>query len=89
MEAIAVCYAQDGWHHAVTIGEDGNEVVGERLFLDDDGTYRPAVEGDASWHDRKHRSYALVVPESGSAAVAVTADEMEAIDALLAERRGQ
>lgn len=54
-----VCF-QDGWHCAV----DENGDPGERLFLDDDGTYRLAEDGDKSWNDRKASGpVAQVVPE--------------------------
>jgi hypothetical protein len=89
MGAPNVCYV-DGWHHAVVEGPDGYEVPGDRLVLEDDGTYRPATDADTeSWHDRKHASFTLLVPEGGQPAVAVTADEMDAVRELLDERRGQ
>jgi hypothetical protein len=55
-----VCYA-DGWH--LSVDEDGNP--GDRLFLDDDGTYRLAEDGDESWHDRKHGQFVQVELEDG------------------------
>ena len=82
----AVCYL-DGWHHTVTKDANGDDTPGERLVLEDDGTYRPATEQDLSWHDRKHTSFTLVVPDGGKPAVAVTADEMAAIQSMLDERR--
>ena len=84
-----VCY-QDGWHYSV----DENEQPGERLHLEDtaDGSksrYRLATESDTrSWHDRKHGQFAHIALEDGGAGLTVTADELDAIQALLAERRG-
>lgn len=78
-----VCYA-DGWH--MTVDENGQP--GERLFLEDDGTYRTAEEGDESWHDRKHGQFVSIELEDGQAGATVTAEEFEAIQELLAQRRG-
>lgn len=75
-----VCYA-DGWHHAVD--EDGNP--GDRLFLEDDGTYRTAVDGDESWHDRKHGQFVQVAFEDGQAQTVTRAEW----DAFLASRGDQ
>lgn len=82
-----VCYL-DGWHHTVAKDELGNDVPGVRLVLDDDGVYVLAEDGDESWHERKHRQFTLVVPEDGGTSVAVTADEMREIQAVLEARRG-
>ncbi len=84
----SVCY-QDGWHYTVVADADGNETPDARLFLDDDGSYRLATDADQSWHERKHGQFVTVQMEDGSAAVTVTADEMAAIQELLAEKRGQ
>lgn len=83
----AVCY-QDGWHYTVVQDAAGHDQPGDRLFLDDDGSYRLAVDGDASWHDRKHRGYAMLIPEDGGKGVAVSSDELKAVEELLRERRG-
>jgi hypothetical protein len=74
---------QDGWHWSLVDGQPG-----ERLFLADDGTYHPAVDGDLSWHDRKHQAFTSVVLEDQSDGVRVTAEELAEIRAMLAERRG-
>lgn len=47
-----VCY-RDGWHW--TVGDDGEP--DQKLYLDDDGTYRPATDQDESWHDRVHQQF--------------------------------
>lgn len=69
------------------------DTPGERLFLDDTDPgnpfYRLAVDGDQSWHDRKHRQFSLIEMESGAPAVQVNADEMAAIKKMLDDRRGQ
>jgi len=78
-----VCY-QDGWHYSV----DENDQPDQRLVLEDDGSYRLANEDDASWHDRKHGQFAHIELEDGGAGLTVTADELDAIQQLLAERRG-
>ena len=75
---------QDGWH--VAVSDDG--VPGERLYLENDGTYRLAADGDSSWHDRKHRGFVLISPEDGGKQVAVSAEEMAEIQKLLDEKRG-
>lgn len=88
MTTDRVCY-QDGWHWSVVADENGNDVPGEKLFLDDDGSYRPAVDGDVSWHDRKHQRFVTVEMEDGAQpGLSVSPDELVAIQALLAERRG-
>lgn len=53
-----VCY-QDGWHMSV----DEDDAPDRKLYLDDDGTYRFAVDGDLSWHERKHKRFATVQME--------------------------
>jgi hypothetical protein len=78
-----VCY-QDGWHYSV----DENDQPDKRLYLNEDGSYRHANEDDASWHDRQHGQYVHVALEDGGAGLTVTADELAAIEQLLAERRG-
>lgn len=88
-KADRVCY-QDGWHYSVVLDADGNEVPGEKLVLLDSGKYRPATDADTeSWHDRKHEKYATVVMEDTAVGLRVNAEEMEAIKAMLAERRGE
>lgn len=83
-----VCYV-DGWHYSVVEGADGNDVPGERLVLEDDGTYRLAADDDTnSWHDRKHQQYVNVVMEDSSDGVRVTPSELAAINELLAQLRG-
>ena len=79
-----VCY-QDGWHYSV----DENDQPDKRLYLDEkDGSYRYATDEDKSWHERQHGQYAHIALEDGGAGLTVTADELDAIQALLAERRG-
>lgn len=74
-----VCY-QDGWHYSVVTDENGNDVPGERLVLEDDGSFRLATEDDInSWHDRKHQQFASVVMEDQSEGLRVTAEEMAII----------
>ena len=83
-----VCY-MGGWHWTVVQGERGEE-PGERLVLDDDGSYHLADETDTeSWHDRKHQRFATFEMEDGAASTRVTAEEYEAIQQLLRERRGE
>lgn len=82
-----VCF-QDGWHYSVVPDGNGGDVPDARLFLEDDGTYRLAEDSDASWQDRKHAAYQILVPEDGTPAVAVTSEEMAAIQELLNQRRG-
>jgi hypothetical protein len=67
-----VCYA-DGWHHAV----DENGDPGDRLYLNDDGSYRLAEDGDESWHNRKHGQFVQVELEDGQTQ-AVSREEWEA-----------
>lgn len=74
---------QDGWH--VTVDADGNP--GDRLFLDDDGTYRLAQNGDESWHDRKHGQFVQVEFEDGQPAATVTQEDWQAIQEFLAGRK--
>lgn len=84
----AVCFL-DGWHYAVVQDADGADVPGDRLVLEDDGSYRLATDADTeTWHDRKHIRYATVELEDGTASVRVTAEEMEAIRQMLDEKRG-
>lgn len=51
-----VCYA-DGWHWSVKKDKNGYDVPDQKLFLEDNGTYRFAQKGDPSWHGRKHENY--------------------------------
>jgi hypothetical protein len=80
---------QDGWHYAV--GEDNQ--LGERLVLEDtaDGSesrYRLANDADtASWHDRKHGQFVQINMEDGTPGVTVTAEEMQAVQEFLDQRR--
>lgn len=76
-----VCYAE-GWH--MTVNENGDP--GDRLVLQDDGTYRLAQDGDESWHDRTHGQFVSVEFEDGHAAQVVSKDEW---DAFLASRGEQ
>jgi hypothetical protein len=71
-----------------------HQVPDQRLVLEDDdqgnSRYRLATDADTrSWHDRKGVNVAPIVltPPDGEQ-VAVSADEMAAIQALLDERRG-
>jgi hypothetical protein len=57
-----VCY-QDGWHWTVVKDEAGDDTPGEKLTLGDDGLYRPAVDGDLSWHDQHHQQFAEIRPD--------------------------
>ncbi len=75
----AVYYA-DGWHQT-------DEDPPRRLFLEDDGTYRIAEDGDESWHDRKHERFATFEFEDGAAATRVSERELGAINELLARMR--
>lgn len=75
---------QDGWHIAV----DESDVPGDRLFLDDDGSYRLAAEGDESWHERKHQSFATLQMEDGGT-IRITASEADAVKNLLSGLRGE
>lgn len=82
-----VCFV-DGWHYSVKDDGDGGEIPDQRLVLEDDGSYRAATDADTeSWHDRKHVQLATVELDDGSPGVTVTADELEAIKQMLAERR--
>jgi len=83
-----VCY-QDGWHMSVVKDAAGHDVPGERLFLEDDGSYRLAVDGDLSWHDRHHQRFVNVVMEDGSQSEQVSAEEFAAIQDLLKQKRGE
>lgn len=79
-----VCY-RDGWHYAV----DGDGLEGERLVCENDGSYRYASDADTdSWHDRKHGQFVTISPEAGGEGVTVSAEEMQAIQAFLEQRRG-
>jgi hypothetical protein len=97
-----VCYQDDGWHYTaidhpggVGNGEPGHvyQVPGERLVLEDtaDGTasrYRLATDADTkSWHDRKHGQFVGIAFEDGTPGVTVTAEEMQAIQEFLDQRR--
>lgn len=43
-------FYRDGWHWS-------DEDEPRKLFLQDDGTYRPATDADESWHDRHHKQF--------------------------------
>lgn len=77
----SVCYV-DGWHYTVDTDEHGDH-PGVPLFLNDDGTYRYATDGDESWHERKHQRYTLLVPEDGSPMVSVTPEQMAEVQKIL------
>lgn len=73
-------YYEDGWHYSDS---------GTRLYLEDDGSSRPAVEGDLSWHERHHQEYVHVAMEDApQPGLGVSAEEFEAIQQFLRERRG-
>ena len=50
-----VCF-RDGWHWSV----DADDQPDQKLYLEDDGTYRPAADGDLSWFERYHKQYTNV-----------------------------
>jgi hypothetical protein len=96
-----VCYVGDaheaadgrpleaGWHYTVVPDPSGEgEMPGEKLFLADDGTYRLAADGDESWHDRKHQTFATFQLEDSAEAERVNPEEFAAIKELLARMRG-
>lgn len=59
-DTARVCY-RDGWHWTVETDDDGNDVPGKKLVLEDDGSFRPATKADTeSWHNRKHERFATV-----------------------------
>lgn len=79
-----VCY-MGGWHWTLEKDAAGFDTPGERLVLDDDGSYRVAGDADTeSWHDRKHQRFATVEMEDGST-LRITPDELED---LMRKRRG-
>lgn len=83
----AVCFL-DGWHYAVVQDAVGADVPGDRLVLEDDGTYRLATDADTvSWNERKQERFATIEMADGTT-VRVNEEEMEAVKALLEERRG-
>ena len=58
----AVCF-QDGWHYTVVSGDEG-DAPGEKLVLEDDGSYRLATDADTeSWNELHHKRFATVEPE--------------------------
>lgn len=81
-----VCYL-DGWHWSVVDDGAGGEQPGERLVLEDDGTYRAAADEDVSWHERKHQRFATVEMEDGGPGVRVSEQELAAVQELLARLR--
>ncbi len=84
----SVCYL-DGWHWSVVDDGAGGERPDRPLYLEDDGTYRFAIDGDESWHDRKHETFTTVEPSDGSPGLRVSPDELAFIKEKLAERRGE
>lgn len=83
-----VCYV-DGWHCTVGKNENNEDVPGERLVLEEDGSYRLATEEDESHHDRHHQSFVNIEMEDGSEAVQVNPEEYAAIQEMLRQRRGE
>lgn len=81
-----VCYL-DGWHWSVKDDGNGGEEPDIKLFLEHDGTYRAATDGDQSWHDRAHGRFATIEMEDATPGLTVTADDMADIKAFLAERK--
>lgn len=82
-----VCFI-DGWHYSVLTDANENDVPGERLVLEDDGSYRVATETDVeSWNDRKHQRFANVVMEDQSEGLRVTEQEMSIIQETLRKIR--
>jgi len=80
-----VCYLE-GWHYSVVPADVGEE-PGQRLVLNEDGSYTVAGPDDQSWHDRKHQRFASIVPEDGSPGLRVTSEELAEIQKLLDQRR--
>lgn len=64
----------------------------QKLYLDDDGVYSIAEDGDESWHDRKHQRFASFDLEDGSDGIRVTEDELgpmkEFLDGLRKPKEG-
>lgn len=85
-----VCF-MDGWHHTVATDGDGNDTPGDRLVTDGDGVYRLATDADTDDHNARHGTGRLlqVALEDGSPGATVTADEFDAIQQLLRDRRGE
>lgn len=79
----------DGWHWSVVTDAAGVESLADKLYLEDDGTFRLAVDGDASWQDRKFVRYAMIVPEDGQPGISVSADELAFVTEQLAQRRAE
>ena len=82
-----VCF-MDGWHYTTTTDADGNETPADRLFCNDDGTYRLAADSDPSWFDRKHTAFAVVMPDDGGSGIPVSKEEAGKVQELLASLRG-
>lgn len=51
-----------GWHYTIVEHADGHEMPGDRLVLDEDGSYRYATSSDQSHHERHHQRFVEVVP---------------------------
>jgi hypothetical protein len=65
----------------------------QKLFLDDDGQFWIAEDGDESWHGRKHQRFASFDLEDGSDGIRVTEDELgpmkEFLDGLRSKKGGE
>lgn len=77
-----------GWHYSVVDGPSG-EMPGEKLVLEDDGSYRLAEDGDMSHNERHHRRYVSIEMEDGHPGVQVNEQELAAIQQLLGQMRGE
>lgn len=69
-----------GWHYSVVDG-----MPGERLVLEDDGSYRLAEDGDSSHHDRHHKQYVQMVFEDGQESMQVTPEQLAQIKEILGQ----
>lgn len=49
-----------GWHYSVVESPSGGEMPGDRLVLEEDGSYRIAGDGDQSHRERHHQRPKLV-----------------------------
>lgn len=73
-----------GWHYTVVDGPSG-EMPGERLVLEEDGSYRLAEDGDRSHHERHHKQYVQAVFEDGQETLAVTPEQLAQIKQILGQ----
>ena len=86
-----VCYCDDGWHYTVVQDENGWDVPGEKLHLEDteDGSqfrYRLATEADTqSWHERKHKTFVTIERDDGGESIKVTPEQFEQIKEMLGQ----